>query len=108
MRLEDRVPFDRAGFGTVMRNFVGNLGAPGCPHGPQVASRPRVRVISERSFGGGHTRVGDAAELQDPDHHFASSQLSAAMRSRNGFNALSLSSISRMRASAAASRCGRP
>jgi hypothetical protein len=64
-----------------------------------------VRVISERSFGGGHTRVGDAAEVQDPDHHFAISQLSAAMRSRNGFNALSLSSISRMRASAAASFC---
>jgi hypothetical protein len=25
MRLEDRVPFDRAGFGTPMRDFVGNL-----------------------------------------------------------------------------------
>jgi hypothetical protein len=72
---------------------------------PQAASRLRVRVISGRSFGGGHTGVGDAAKVQDPDHHFAISHLSAAMRSRNGFNALSLSSISRMRASAAASFC---
>ena len=44
-------------------------------------------------------------EVQDPDHHFTILQLNAAMRSRNGFNALSLSSISRMRASAAASFC---
>jgi len=34
MRLEDRVPFDRAGFGTVMRNFVGNLGASWVPTPP--------------------------------------------------------------------------
>jgi hypothetical protein len=51
MRLEDRVPFDRAGFGTVMRNFVGNLGAswvptprPGSPAvGPGLAP-PRKRL----------------------------------------------------------------
>jgi hypothetical protein len=42
---------------------------------------------------------------QDPDHHFAISQLSAAMRLRNGLDALFLSSISRMRASAAARFC---
>ena len=35
---------------------------------PQAASRPRVRVISGRSFGGGHTGVGDDAKVQDPDH----------------------------------------
>jgi hypothetical protein len=43
--------------------------------------------------------------VQDPDHHFAILQLSVAMRSRNGFNAVSLFSISRMRASASASFC---
>jgi hypothetical protein len=58
-----------------------------------------------RLAGSAMRRVGDAAEVQDPDHHFVISQLSAAMRSRNGFNALSLSSIFRMRASAAASFC---
>jgi len=47
---------------------------------------------------------------RDPDHHFAISELSTAMRSRNGLNALSCSaSISRMSAgpqqAAAASLC---
>jgi len=96
MRHRRGVPFDGAGFGTVMRKFVGNL-AP-------LGAYPEPRPACGESPSGSWLECA-RPEVQDPDHHFAISQLNAAMRSRNGFNTLSLSSISRMRASAAASFC---
>ena len=62
MRHRRGVPFDGAGFGTVMRKFVGNL-AP-------LGAYPEPRPACGESPSGSWLECA-RPEVQDPDHHFA-------------------------------------